>query len=103
MQTEQTEQSKLSKGQRRRRNKAWRKAGLFGKASVAERKATEAVDKRVKLADLMAGKDAGQRVEARKEYKRISGNYQKPSMDVRGFWNPNAARGRTKAVSVPVN
>jgi|SRR5690554_4036622 len=97
------QQAKLSKGQRRRRNKAWRKAGLFGKASTAERKAQADVGKRVKLRDLMSGKDAGQRVEARREYKRISGNYQKPSMDVRGFWNPNAARGRTKAVTVSVN
>ena len=92
----------LSKGQRRRLNKAWRKAGLFGKASTAERKATDAVDKRVQLADLMASKDIGQRVAARKEYKRISGEYQKPSADVRGFWNANAARGRTKAKTIEV-
>jgi hypothetical protein len=94
--------NELSKGQRRRLNKAWRKAGLFGKASTAERKAQVAVDKRVQLADLMSSKDIGRRVAARKEYKRISGEYQKPSGDVKGFWNANAARGRTKVVSVPV-
>jgi hypothetical protein len=94
--------NELSKGQRRRLNKAWRKAGLFGKASTAERKAQVAVDKRVQLADLMSSKDIGRRVAARKEYKRISGEYQKPSGDVKGFWNANAARGRTKAASVPV-
>ncbi len=93
---------KLSKGQRRRLNKAWRKAGLYGKASIAARKASAEVQKRCELADLMTSKDIGQRVAARKEYKRISGEFQKPSADVRGFWNANAARGRTKAVSVQV-
>lgn len=97
------QQHKLSKGQRRRRNKAWRKAGLFGKASAAERKATEAVQVRTALADLKQGKDKGIAQAARQRYKALSGNYIPDSNDVKGFWNANAARGRTKAVSVPVN
>lgn len=85
----------------RKANRKWRKAGLFGKATAAKRKAKASVDLRVNLKDIMQhDKQAAQC--ARKRYNALAGAQIRQANNLNGFWNANKTKGRKAVRNVPI-